>query len=46
MIVSPTICPLYKSGVNISGTSIALGCDIASECLTKPTACGGFSTAF
>ena len=39
MIVSPTVCPLYK-------TTLSLGCDVASDCLTKPSTCGGFTTAF
>ena len=46
MIVSPTVCPLYKTSVSISGSAQTLGCDIASECLTKPSTCGGFTSAF
>ena len=46
MIVSPTVCPLYKPSLSIGGTNISLGCDLANECLTRPSTCGGFTTAF
>ena len=39
MISSPTVCPLYK-------TTLSLGCDIANQCLTKPSLCTGFGNAF
>ena len=37
-ILSPLACPLYKS-------TAGLYCDLANQCKTKPTTCGGFLNA-